>query len=163
METKDKKRIKDLLEDPDYAEVKEAIINGDWDKFWNDLFNMPEAQKLHPNTRWHEYWPAIFLTMFAELNIDCGLKAIPGYAFIYSTIEYIKIPNCVTYIGQKAFFGCNELKNIEIPNSVTKIDRDAFTVNDYAGPRNIILPERFNTDDLKYTGIKEDIDNLRFI
>lgn len=33
METKDKKRIKDLLEDPDYAEVKEAIINGDWDKF----------------------------------------------------------------------------------------------------------------------------------
>lgn len=167
METKDKKRIKDLLEDPEYSEVKEAIINGDWDRFWNSLLNMPvmPAKKLDISSsiRWHEYWPAMFLTMFAELNIDCGLKSIPAHAFTYSTIEYIKIPSCVTYIGQNAFYGCTGLKNIEIPDSVTKIDRSAFTVNNYAEPRNIILPERFNTDDLKYTGIREDIDNLRFI
>lgn len=163
METRDKERLKALLEDPEYAEVKEAIINGDWDKFWNDLFNMPGSQKLSLNIRWHEYWPAMFLTMFAELNIDCGLKSIPGYAFANSTIEYIKIPSCVTYIGQKAFYGCLELKNIEIPDSVTKIDRDAFTIIGRLKPRNIILPERFNTDDLKYTGIWDTTDNLRFI
>ena len=124
---------------------------------------MPGAQNLGPDVRWHTYWPAMFLTMFAELNIDCGLKAIPGYAFTYSTIEYIKIPSCVTYIGQKAFFGCNELRNIEIPDSVTKIDRDAFTALGNIDPRNIILPERFNGTDLKPIGIYDFIDNLRFI
>lgn len=170
METKDKKRIKDLLEDPEYSEVKEAIINGDWDRFWNSLFNMPvpPAKKLDISSGvqgiyWHEYWPAMFLTMFAELNIDCGLKSIPAHAFTYSTIEYIKIPSCVTYIGQKAFFGCNELRNIEIPDSVTKIDRDAFTALGNIDPRNIILPERFNGTDLKSIGIYDYIDNLRFI
>lgn len=163
MKTRDKERLKALLEDPEYAEVKEAIINGDWDRFWNDLFNMPGSQKLSLNIRWHEYWPAMFLTMFAELNIDCGLKSIPGYAFANSTIEYIKIPSCVTYIGQKAFFGCYDLIDIEIPDSVTKIDRDAFTIIGRLKQRNIILPERFNTDDLKYTGIWGGTDNLKFI
>ena len=33
----------------------------------------------------------------------------------------INIPNSVTYIGDKAFFGCDKLTSITIPNNVTSI------------------------------------------
>lgn len=36
------------------------------------------------------------------------------------------IPNDITSIGYRAFFGCSELTSITIPNSVTKIDKIAF-------------------------------------
>jgi len=172
METKDKERLKKLLNSPEYHGVREVIDAGEWDKLWDNLFNMPGAKDLtNEPTRWHEYWPAMFMTMFAELGIDCGLKEIPGYAFTSSSIEYIKIPEGVTSIGKKAFEFCNQLSDIEIPRSVTKIGYDAFyipvdAVKNTASKvlRNIILPERFNDrETLRNIGIKEDIDRLRFI
>ena len=42
------------------------------------------------------------------------------------SLTSINIPNSVTNIGDKAFYGCESLKSIKIPNSVTIIGDDAF-------------------------------------
>ena len=44
-----------------------------------------------------------------------------------SKIKYISIPNSVTSIGEKAFYGCSGLISINIPNSVTSIGYMAFS------------------------------------
>lgn len=51
---------------------------------------------------------------------------IGSNAFLGSTFTNITIPNSVTHIGNKAFYGCNSLTNITIPNSVTSIGDYAF-------------------------------------
>ncbi|MBP3760556.1 MAG: leucine-rich repeat protein [Ruminococcus sp.] len=38
----------------------------------------------------------------------------------------VVIPNSVTRIGDKAFYGCKSLKSVVIPNSVTRIGESAF-------------------------------------
>lgn len=60
-------------------------------------------------------------------------------AFYDREITSIDLPNTVTRIGNKAFFGCGYLKTLEIPNSVTTIDEGAF--NGCTSLERITLPD----------------------
>ena len=63
-----------------------------------------------------------------EYTIRKGTKVICDEAFLTwdSKLTTIHIPNSVTSIGDRAFFGCNTLTSIHIPNSVTSIGDGAF-------------------------------------
>ena len=52
--------------------------------------------------------------------------------------RYIDIPDSVTSIGNKAFWGCKSLTNITIPDSVTSIGEDAFS--DCSSLTSIVIP-----------------------
>lgn len=51
----------------------------------------------------------------------------------------IRIPNTVSYIGYRAFYGCTSLTNIVIPDSVKRIDYEAFC--GCTSLTNIVIPD----------------------
>ena len=53
------------------------------------------------------------------------------------------IPNTVTGIGDRAFFGCKKLKTIDIPNSVTEIGEGAF--DDCVGLTKVVIGDGVTT------------------
>ncbi|MBQ3075333.1 MAG: leucine-rich repeat domain-containing protein, partial [Clostridia bacterium] len=55
-----------------------------------------------------------------------GVRSIGDYAFAYTNISSIQIPDGVTSIGEGAFIGCENLKAVRIPSGVTKIGEYAF-------------------------------------
>jgi hypothetical protein len=54
------------------------------------------------------------------------VSALGIYAFSYSSVTNVTIPNSVTSIGNDAFFNCTNLRSVTIPNSVTTIGSGAF-------------------------------------
>ena len=68
------------------------------------------------------------------LKFDGDISQIGDYAFgatsedvkIWSTLKYIKLPNCITHLGYYAFGGCDNLVSIEVPEGVTLIKEGAF-------------------------------------
>ena len=61
-----------------------------------------------------------------SLIIEEGITEIGKYAFYYSGITKISLPNSLTRIGAFAFAGCNNLTDIEIPVAVKTIEHSAF-------------------------------------
>ena len=63
-----------------------------------------------------------------EITADdlAGATKLRDYAFFFSTLTNIIIPNSVTIIGHFAFRGCSSLTSVIISNSVTKIGNSAF-------------------------------------
>jgi len=61
------------------------------------------------------------------------------YAFSYSEIIKVTIPDGIASISENAFTDCISLKSIEIPNSVTSIDAYAFS--NCTSLENIIIPD----------------------
>jgi len=55
-----------------------------------------------------------------------SVTSIGSGAFYSSGIYNITIPNSITSIGEKAFYGCSGLTSVSIPNSVTSIGNSAF-------------------------------------
>ena len=53
--------------------------------------------------------------------------------------ETIVIPNSVTSIGNRAFWGCDSLQSIVIPDSVTSIGNSAFSICDSL--QSIVIPD----------------------
>ncbi|MBO4371291.1 MAG: leucine-rich repeat domain-containing protein [Paludibacteraceae bacterium] len=47
------------------------------------------------------------------------------------------VPNTVSQIGERAFFGCKKLKSLQIPNSVTEIGESAF--EDCVGLSSVVI------------------------
>lgn len=60
-------------------------------------------------------------------SIPYGVSVIADYAFYYSAVTDILIPNTVTNIGEWAFGYCLNLMNIDIPNSVENIGYASFS------------------------------------
>lgn len=62
-----------------------------------------------------------------SLIIPSTVTAIGVYAFAYSSLNTVSIPNSVEYIEGAAFENCHLLTSIDIPNSVTYIGDLAFS------------------------------------
>ena len=63
---------------------------------------------------------------------------IRQYSFYYKNfIESVIIPDSVTSIGDRAFYGCSGLTSITIPDSVTSIGENAFC--DCSGLTSIVV------------------------
>ena len=75
-----------------------------------------------------------------EITADdlAGATKLIDYAFFFSTLTSITIPNSVKSIGHFAFKGCNLLTSVIISNSVTKIGDSAF--NTCAKLTSITIP-----------------------
>ena len=69
------------------------------------------------------------------------VKEIKDYAFRYQTrLKSITLPDCVTSIGNSAFYGCSGLTSITIPDRVMSIDNEAFS--GCTGLTIITIPDR---------------------
>ena len=67
-------------------------------------------------------------TEIKDLIIPNGITSIGHRAFYgCSGLTNVTIPNSVTSIGHSAFSGCTGLTNVTIPNSVTSIGNSAFS------------------------------------
>ena len=63
-------------------------------------------------------------------------------AFLFSKIKSIKLPGKLKSIGEKAFAGCHDLKELVIPDSVTSIEKEAFR---NSGLEAVRLPKKLKT------------------
>ncbi len=71
----------------------------------------------------------VFPSSITSLTFGDKVTRIPDY-FLYnngSSIECLTIPNSVTSIGNRAFYGCSSLKSVILPNSITAVGSDAFS------------------------------------
>lgn len=81
-------------------------------------------------------------------NLDKALKSADGRkvtgiegGFYENIPKNFKIPDNITYIGEMAFWGCENLRQVEIPDSVEKIGKDIFWCGDMNLPPIIIASE----------------------
>ena len=65
--------------------------------------------------------PTCFLYLQESIkffNIPQGITKINNYAFVYTDLESITIPNSVKVIERSAFYGCKNLKTVSLPTGV---------------------------------------------
>lgn len=60
------------------------------------------------------------------IELNDGVTEIGGEAFKNSNISSVEIPNCITSIGNKAFYYCVHLAEVKLPDTITNIGQDAF-------------------------------------
>lgn len=61
-----------------------------------------------------------------DMSIKEGTTTIAQGGFIGQPLKSVDLPESLTYIGQKAFAGCNKMKEVEIPYNVENIEKCAF-------------------------------------
>lgn len=74
-------------------------------------------------------------------EVPSGIEVIGANAF-GGKAAYIKLPNTVTEIVEKAFAYDSYIKDINIPNSVVRIGRGAFA---YTNIESIVIPDSIKT------------------
>ena len=90
----------------------------------------------------------------AILRVEPGTREIGNCAMYNSPKQQVVLPEGLERIGDSAFFGMNELKEIAIPDSVTEIGRYAF---EGAGITELALPDgtvSIGSGALAYTAVK---------
>ena len=65
-------------------------------------------------------------TKLQEINLPSTLTSIPEYAFDYTGLTSVTIPGNIKSIGNRAFWWCDNLKNLTIAEGVTSIGKEAF-------------------------------------
>ena len=69
---------------------------------------------------------AFSYTKLEDISLPEGITTIGRHAFVATNLVEIDIPNGVTQIGANAFDCCTKLSNVTIPDSVTTIGDAAF-------------------------------------
>ena len=75
---------------------------------------IPDGCTFIPKSFFCEMWGE-----FCTAIIPDSVKKIEDYAFGFSTLEYITIPESVTEIGKKAFWSCLDLEKVVIMSPIT--------------------------------------------
>ena len=57
---------------------------------------------------------------------EYSVTKIGEYAFYYSAVTSVSMPEGITSIDNNAFFGCQNLETVALPESLTTLDHDAF-------------------------------------
>lgn len=83
----------------------------------------------------HAFWGCVKLT---SITIPSKLISIGRYAFAFSRLISITIPDSVTSIGESAFSNCENLASVIISNSVISIGEGAFSDS---GLTSIVVPD----------------------
>lgn len=84
------------------------------------------------------YYPSPFVRKYYE--IPNGISIIGDKSFYGSKwLKGVEIPESIKSIGEYAFYGCSDLDNVNIPNSIATISKGAFYACD--SMKNIYLPE----------------------
>ncbi|WP_035795127.1 leucine-rich repeat protein [Butyrivibrio sp. WCD3002] len=65
-------------------------------------------------------------TNLKSIEVPGGVDRIPNYAFSYSSIESIELPDNLEAIGEKAFYCDAALTEITLPEGLETIEREAF-------------------------------------
>ena len=87
-----------------------------------------------------------FSDVDCKITIQDGVKHIGDAAFIGCyNLKEMTIPDSVTSIGYRAFYNCANLREIIVPNSVTSIGYEAFY--NCANLREIIIPNSVTSID----------------
>lgn len=125
-----------------YCETNEQPSS--WDKTWNafrpvyygvralDIIELDTTHYLIQNdkailTNYFGLEKNVIIPSSIDVNKSkYDITSIGNFAFSYSKIESVELPNSITSIGDHAFFECSSLTNIIIPNSVTSIGDGAF-------------------------------------
>ena len=120
------KEIEVAEDNNDYSSVDGVL----YDKFGSVLVKYPAgltgeavlSEDLMEIGEWAFEWSAV-----SKIDIPEGVTKIGSRAFSGCIrAEEIIIPETVTRIGDQAFFGCRSLKEIVIPDGVMIIERSAF-------------------------------------
>ncbi len=83
------------------------------------------------------------VTNKTELVLPEGMTEIPEKAFYgFVGLTKITLPSTITKIGNNAFYGCTGLKEIVLPEGLTFIGDRAFA---YSGLTSIVLPAKITT------------------
>ena len=96
--------------------------------------------------------------------VPTGTEEIFPYAFKYTSISIIRIPDSVTTIGESAFY-CSDVSSVTLPKSLTKIEDNTFSCTNIT---QITLPDSlesigknaFSASDLKSVNIPENIKTI---
>lgn len=79
-----------------------------------------------------------FCDNLEKVEFGHELKSIGNYAFAYTSLKNITIPDSVTYIGDYAF-SCCSLESIVIPDSLTSVNDYAFSYCNKL--KTVIIPD----------------------
>lgn len=65
-----------------------------------------------------------------KINLNEGLTEIGEWAFYYTDITQINLPESLEKIGESAFSVCQKLESVKIPSKITTIERETFYICD---------------------------------
>ena len=92
-----------------------------------EYFDYPYGYNINNNTITIEaYVGSSGVVVVPGTILGYAVIGIGDYAFEYSSVTSVTIPNGVTSLGEGAFYLCYNLTNVTIPNSVTSIGDSAF-------------------------------------
>lgn len=91
-----------------------------------------------------------------NLVIGDGVTHIGDYAFAYTKISSLSIPDSVNSIGHGSFLWCTKLDSVNLGNGVTKIGSGAFCNNTKNGNKltSITIPSSVTTLESKSIGYR---------
>ena len=87
---------------------------------------MSNLKKIIILTAFMVMW-TLWMPVAAQADVPASLTTIESEAFMNTDISILDIPDTVTSIGDRAFYGCRSLHDVYIPASVTFIGEDAFS------------------------------------
>lgn len=111
-------------------EVNKLIVTGELNTDdWNTIKNMKNLIEVDlsqtvntviPSSQFKGKWA------IEKVELPQNLTTINSHAFYQTSLKTIAIPDKVTEIGYRAFYGCSRLERIDLPHSVTSLGDGCF-------------------------------------